>query len=203
MLVTATLCLFSAGAVMVYSASSPGTLTGQGSATGYLIRFVGCGVLGLVAMRITARIGLDGLRRMTPGLLAAAFVLLVAVKVPGIGRTVRGARRWIGAGPLLFEPSELMKLALVLYSAHILSSGRMTERRVRAMMKPLLVVGGTACGLVSLQPDLGTALVLAFTLIAMLVAAGVPGADAWEAAARRRSSWSACSPCSRRTAGPA
>jgi cell division protein FtsW len=174
MLVTATLCLFSAGAVMVYSASSPGTLSGQGSATGYLIRFVGYGALGLIAMRVTARIGLDGVRRMTPGLLAASFALLVAVKVPGIGRTVGGARRWIGAGPVIFEPSDLMKLALVLYAAHILSSGRMTERRVRAMMKPLILVGGAACGLVALQPDLGTALVLAFTLIAVLVAAGVP-----------------------------
>jgi cell division protein FtsW len=174
-LVTATLCLLSAGAVMVYSASSPDTLLpGQGSATGYLIRFVGYGAVGLVLMRTTARVGLDGVRRATPGLLAVSFGLLVAVKIPGIGRSVNGARRWIGAGPVVFEPSELMKLSLVLYAAHILSSGRMTERRLRVMMKPLLLVGACACGLVALQPDLGTALVLAFTLICVLVAAGLP-----------------------------
>jgi cell division protein FtsW len=175
MLVTATLCLLSAGAVMVYSASSPDTLLpGQGSATGYLVKFVAYGAVGLVLMRFTARVGLDGIRRATPGLLAVAFCLLVAVKVPGIGRSVNGARRWIGAGPLVFEPSELMKLALVLYAAHILSSGRMTDRRLRAMVRPLLLVGAAACGLVAMQPDLGTALVLAFTLICVLVAAGVP-----------------------------
>jgi cell division protein FtsW len=174
-LVTATLCLLSAGAVMVYSASSPDTLLpGQGSATGYLIKFVGYGAVGLVLMRVTGRAGLDGIRRATPGLLAVAFCLLVAVKIPGIGRSVNGARRWIGAGPLVFEPSELMKLALVLYAAHILSSGRMTERRLRAQMKPLVFVTVAACGLVFLQPDLGTALVLAFTAICVLVAAGVP-----------------------------
>jgi cell division protein FtsW len=176
MLVTATLCLLAAGAVMVYSASSPDTLLpGQGSATGYLVRFVGYGAVGLVLMRTFARVGLDGVRRVTPGLLAVSFALLVAVKVPGIGRSVNGARRWLGAGPLQFEPSELMKLALVLYAAHILSSGRMTERRLRAQIKPLLLITAGACGLVFLQPDLGTALVLAFTVITVLVAAGVPG----------------------------
>jgi cell division protein FtsW len=176
MLVTATLCLLAAGAVMVYSASSPDTLLpGQGSATGYLVRFVGYGAVGLVLMRTLARVGLDGVRRVTPGLLAVSFALLVAVKVPGIGRSVNGARRWLGAGPLQFEPSELMKLALVLYAAHILSSGRMTERRLRAQIKPLLLITAGACGLVFLQPDLGTALVLAFTVITVLVAAGVPG----------------------------
>ncbi|MEA2370562.1 MAG: cell division protein FtsW [Solirubrobacteraceae bacterium] len=175
MLVTATLCLLSVGAVMVYSASSPDTLLpGQGAATGYLIRFVGYGALGLVLMRILARTGLDGVRRATPALLGISFVLLVAVKLPGVGRSVNGARRWLGAGPLQFQPSELMKLSLVLYAAHVLSSGRMTERRLRVMLKPLLLVSVSACGLVALQPDLGTAVVLAFTVIAVLVAAGVP-----------------------------
>ncbi len=175
MLVTATLCLLAAGAVMVYSASSPDTLLpGQGAATGYLIRFVGYGALGLVLMRVLARVGLDGVRRATPALLAISFALLVAVKLPGVGRSVNGARRWLGAGPLQFQPSELMKLSVVLYAAHILSSGRMTERRLLVMLKPLLLVTVAACGLVALQPDLGTALVLAFTVIAVLVAAGVP-----------------------------
>jgi len=175
MLVTATLCLLSAGAVMVYSASSPATLLpGQGAATGYLIKFVGYGAVGLVVMRTLARVGLDGVRRVTPALLGISFALLVAVKLPGLGRSVNGARRWLGAGPLQFQPSELMKLSLVLYAAHILSSGRMTERRLRVMLKPLLLVTGSACALVALQPDLGTALVLAFTVAAVLVAAGVP-----------------------------
>jgi len=175
MLVTATLCLLSAGAVMVYSASSPDTLLpGQGAATGYLIRFVVYGAVGLVLMRVLARVGLDGVRQVTPVLLGISFALLVAVKLPGLGRSVNGARRWLGAGPLQFQPSELMKLSLVLYSAHILSSGRMTERRLRVMLKPLLLVTVAACGLVALQPDLGTALVLAFTVVAVLAAAGVP-----------------------------
>jgi cell division protein FtsW len=174
-LLTATLCLLAAGAVMVYSASSPRSLVaGQGGATSYLVRFVVYGALGLVGMRFLARQGLDGVRRATPKLLIAAFVLLVAVKLPGIGRSVNGARRWLGAGPIQFEPSEVMKLALVLYSAHVLSSGRMTDRRLRAMLKPLLLTTAAACGLVVLQPDLGTAIILVFVVVSVMVAAGVP-----------------------------
>jgi cell division protein FtsW len=175
MLVTATLCLLAAGAVMVFSASSPRSLlAGQGAATGYLIKFVGYGAVGLVGMRLLARGGLDAVRRATPGLLMASFALLVAVKLPGIGRSINGARRWLGAGPVQFEPSELMKLSLVLYAAHVLSSGRMTDRRLRAMLKPLLLVTAGACGLVVLQPDLGTAIILVFVVVTVMVAAGVP-----------------------------
>ncbi len=174
-LLTAALCLLAAGAVMVYSASSPRSLlAGQGGATGYLIKFVGYGAVGLVCMRLLARGGLDAVRRHTPALLMISFALLVATKLPGIGRTVNGARRWVGAGPAQFEPSELMKLSLVLYAAHVLSSGRMTERRLRAMLRPLLLVTAAACGLVVLQPDLGTAIILAFVVVAVMVAAGVP-----------------------------
>ncbi|MGI8558021.1 MAG: putative lipid II flippase FtsW [Solirubrobacteraceae bacterium] len=167
-LLTATLCLLAAGAVMVYSASSPKSLLAHGDGSGYLVKFAAYGAVGLVAMRCLARGGLDRLRALTPALLAISFALLLAVKLPGIGRTVNGARRWIGAGPLQFQPSELMKLALLLYCAHVLTATR------KPKLRPLLLVTGAACVLVGLQPDLGTALVLGFTLMCVLLGAGVP-----------------------------
>src|ERR1700722_12001216 len=85
MLLTATLCLLAGGAVMVYSTSAPSTLTGGGGGTSELIRFVGYGLVGLFVMRITARIGLESVRRLTGPLLGVAFVLLVAVRMPGLG----------------------------------------------------------------------------------------------------------------------
>jgi ribonuclease HI len=72
-------------------------------------------------MHVVARRGLDGVVRITGPLLAFAFVCLLAVKVPGVGVSVNGARRWLGAGPLQFQPSELMKLALVLYAAGVIA----------------------------------------------------------------------------------
>src|SRR5207249_2752222 len=121
-----------------------------------------------------ARGGLGVVRRVTGPLLATSFVLLLAVKVPHVGIEVNGARRWLGAGPVQFQPSELMKLALVLYAVRVLADRPQAVRSVRDLASPLGVVAGAALLLVASQPDLGTALVIAFTLTALLVAAGMP-----------------------------
>jgi cell division protein FtsW len=175
-LLTATLCLLAAGAVMVYSASSARTLLeGQGDGTAYLVKYLIFGSIGLVVLQVLARGGLELLPRLTPALLLVSFVLLVAVLIPGIGVRINGARRWIGAGPLQFQPSELMKLALVLYATGLLAAN---PTRLRSMqggtVGPLLLVTGGAILLVALQPDLGTALVIALTVGALLLVAGVP-----------------------------
>ena len=123
MLLTATLCLLAFGAVMVYSASSATTLLqGQGYGSGYLIKFVLYGAVGLVIMRFLARDGIAKVHAITAPLLAVSLVLVLAVHIPHVGVSVNGARRWIGPGPLQFQPSELMKIALVLYSATLLAS---------------------------------------------------------------------------------
>jgi cell division protein FtsW len=174
LLLTATLCLLAFGAVMVYSASSARTLLqGHGDGTTYHVRYVAYGAVGFVALHVIARRGLDAVVAITGPLLAFAFVCLVAVKLPGLGVTVNGARRWLGAGPLTFQPSEIAKLALVLYAAKFLAQKPGKLRSWRSVM-PLLMVGGTMLLLVASQPDLGTALVIAFTLTALLVAAGFP-----------------------------
>jgi cell division protein FtsW len=87
---------------------------------------------------------------------------------------VNGARRWIGPGPFQFQPSELMKLALVLYAATLLAKRPQRVHDLRDLANPLLVVVGGACLLVVTQPDLGTAMVIAFTTCALLIAAGIP-----------------------------
>jgi cell division protein FtsW len=175
-LLTATLCLLAAGAVMVYSASSARTLLeGQGDGTVYLVKYIAYGAIGLVMLQILARGGLELLPRVTPALLGISFVLLVAVKIPGIGVEVNGARRWLGAGPLQFQPSELMKLALVLYATGLLATAPSRLRSLRGgAAGPLLCVTGAAIMLIASQPDLGTALVIAFTVGALLLVAGVP-----------------------------
>src|SRR3954463_1066824 len=117
-LYTATLCLIAAGAVMVYSSSSAESLLqGTGDPSYYLKRYAIYAALGLVAMHLLSRGGLKAVRNVTPMLLAGSFVLCVAAILPGIGVTVNGATRWIGAGPVQFQPSELLKVALVLYGA--------------------------------------------------------------------------------------
>ena len=173
-LLTATLCLLAFGAVMVYSASSATTLLkGQGNGSGYLIKYVMYGAIGLVLMRVLARDGVAKVQSITAPLLVVSFVLVLAVHIPHVGVSVNGARRWIGPGPFQFQPSELMKLALVLYSATLLAKRPRRVLDLRDLVNPLLVVVGGACLLVVTQPDLGTAMVIAFTTCALLVAAGI------------------------------
>jgi len=175
LLLTATFCLLAGGAVMVYSASSARTLLqGEGDGTAYLVKYVTYGAIGLVAMHVLSRHGLAAVRRYSPLLLLVAFVLLVAVLVPGVGLRINGARRWLGAGTLTFQPSELMKLALVVHTAVVLSARPKLARNLRSVAGPVLAVGGAAALLIMAQPDLGTALVICFTLAAMLVTAGLP-----------------------------
>jgi cell division protein FtsW len=175
LLLTATLCLLALGAVMVYSSSSASTvLQGHGSGTGYLVKFVIYGALGLVAMRLLARDGIAHVQALVGPLLAVSFVLVLAVHVPHLGVSVNGAKRWLGAGPLQFQPSELLKIALVLYGAALLARRPARVHDLRDLFKPLLAVVGAACLLVATQPDIGTAMIIAFTSCALLVAAGIP-----------------------------
>src|SRR3954447_8879643 len=123
LLLTATFCLLAGGAVMVYSASSARTLLqGQGDGTMYLVKYLAYGAVGLIGMHVISRLDLNLVLRYTRLLLFAAFAMLILVKLPGFGVKINGARRWLGAVPLQFQPSEIMKLALVLHTAAVISA---------------------------------------------------------------------------------
>jgi cell division protein FtsW len=174
-LYTATLCLLAGGAVMVYSASSAESLlAGSGDPSYYLKRYVLFGLVGLLLLHAASKHGLKAIRALTPPLLVASFALTFAVMLPGIGVTVNGATRWLGAGPLQFQPSELLKVSLVLYAAQLLAARPHSVRTVGTLVKPLLLVVGAACALLMKQPDMGTTMVICFAIGALLVAAGTP-----------------------------
>jgi cell division protein FtsW len=172
MLLTATLCLLAFGAVMVFSASSTTRVLSDGGLSDsvyYLKRTVMFGAVGLLIMHLATRTGLDFVRRMTPAILALSFFLLFAVLVGGT--SVNGSTRWIGSGFLQVQPSELAKVALILYGADLFANKPKRVRTLRGMMPFLLVVGVSALLIVA-EPDLGTTLVIAFASAATLVAAG-------------------------------
>jgi cell division protein FtsW len=174
-LYTATLCLLAGGAVMVYSASSAESLlSGPGDPSYYLKRYVLFGMAGLGLLHLASRHGLRVIRALTPVLLVTSFVLTFAVMLPGVGVTVNGATRWLGAGALQFQPSELLKVSLVLYAAQLLAARPSSVRRIATMTKPLLLVVAAACALLMKQPDMGTTMVICFAIGALLIAAGTP-----------------------------
>jgi cell division protein FtsW len=173
LLLTATLCLLAFGAVMVFSASSArSVLNTGGNGFYYLERTLVFGAIGLVVMRIAAVRGVAAARVLTPVILLSSLFLLFAVLLPGIGTTVNGSQRWIGGGLVQFQPSELAKIALVLYGAYLLSS-EPKRARTLAGLGPYLLVVGLSVALIAKEPDLGTAIVLSFAVCCVLFLAGV------------------------------
>ena len=114
------------------------------------------------------------IRAITPLLLIGSFVLTFAVMLPGVGVTANGATRWLGAGPLQFQPAELLKVSLVLYAAQVLAARPRSTKTLGGLVKPLLLVVGAACLLLLKQPDMGTSMVICFAIGALLIAAGTP-----------------------------
>jgi cell division protein FtsW len=177
LLLTATLCLLALGAVMVFSASSTTRVLQDGGLSDsafYLKRTLLFGAVGLLIMHLVARHGLGLVREATPLILAGSTFLLLAVLA--VGTEVNGATRWLGGGFLQVQPSELAKVALILYAADLLARKPKRVRSIEGMMPLLLVVGASSL-LIMLQPDMGTTMTIAFAVGATLVAAGARPAD--------------------------
>ncbi len=166
--VVAVLVLF--GVVMVLSSSSLIALDETGSTWSYGVRQAAWAAVGLVGLIVALYSDRQSWRRWCRVGLIAVVLLLLAVLA--VGTSVNGARRWLGAGPVSLQPSELAKVALILFVADLLA------RRCREMDDPrrtLWPVVGTLAGvvmLILLQPNLGTSLVIVAIVCTMLLTAG-------------------------------
>lgn len=166
------LALLTIGAVMVYSSSAvKGYLQFNDPLHYFKLELMWVGI-SLVAMIFSMRVDLYFLRKWVKPALYCAIVLLIMVKIPGIGRRVNGADRWIGLGPLSIQPSEVIKLAMIFVMAHLLALDPNKIKFFRRGLLPILGLLGLVSGLIMLQPDLGTALAMAGTTFFMLIAAG-------------------------------
>jgi cell division protein FtsW len=172
LLLTATLCLLAFGAVMVFSASSTTRVLSDGGLSDsafYLKRTLLFGAVGLLIMHLVARNGLQLVRRLTPAILGLSLLLLLVVLFAGT--TVNGSSRWLGSGFLQIQPSELAKVALILYAADLLARKPKWVRSLEGLL-PFLLVVAAASLLIVAEPDLGTTMVVAFAVFATLLAAG-------------------------------
>jgi cell division protein FtsW len=162
------------GVVMVLSASSVQSLKELGSSWSLFIRHLTWLTIGVVALVVTVSVDYRRWRTLALPMLAVSAGLLVLVLVPGLGLQVNGARSWIGVGSLTLQPSEIAKLALILFVAELLSRRSSAMADSRLTLRPVLVVAGAIALLVMLQPDLGTTMVLGALVLALLYVGGVP-----------------------------
>ncbi|MFL5263434.1 MAG: putative lipid II flippase FtsW [Anaeromyxobacteraceae bacterium] len=170
LLLASVLALTGVGVVMVYSASAVTAAARYRDGFHFLWRQLVAAGLGLGFLALALKVGYRRMERLAYPFLLATFVALLLVGV--LGRVAGGARRWLSLGPVSFQPSEMAKLALVVYLAHSLAKKRDKVRMFSIGFLPHLLVAGALMALCLWQKDLGTCVVMALVLFAMLFAAG-------------------------------
>ena len=168
-LLVSSLLLLGVGSVMVYSASSAVAEEMFSGDSGFFVkRYLVRLILGIVILVLFASLNYQKQKKWSPILLAVGLVFLMLVFVPGIGLTIRGATRTLNLFSMTVQPAEGIKVALVIFLAYWLDKRRDVMDRFFVGLLPGLAVAGITCLLIVLQPDYGTAIVLAVTAFAML-----------------------------------
>jgi cell division protein FtsW len=175
LLLAVTGALLLVGITMVYSSTFviAHNDPSYGNESYFLARQMVWALLGLVAMAIAAQINYRFWRRISLPIFAVALVGLVAVLIPQLGRTEFGAQRWLAIGPLpAFQPSEFAKLAVAMYFSDWLARKGSKVRDLAYGAVPFAIVLGILVGLVLLQPDLGTTIVIVAIAVSIYFIAG-------------------------------
>jgi len=172
-LLAATAFLTAGGLIMVLSASSVSAYAQYGSSFLFFQRQAASAVVGTVALLVTSRMRYQAWQRLSGPFLGLTVVLLVLVLHPAAAVQAYGASRWIALGPVTIQPSEVAKLALVVFVAAVLARKGNRLDDPAHLVVPLLPVTVLVCGLVILQPDLGTVVILAGSAFLLLFTAGV------------------------------
>jgi cell division protein FtsW len=159
------------GVVMVYSASGVRAATEQGDAKFFLIRQAIFASLGVVAMLVGSCIDYYAYRKLVYPALGLSILGLLLVHTP-LGVTVNGAARWIGLGPIRIQPSETVKLTLILWLSYSLAKKSEKIKTFSIGLLPHLLVPGAVIALCLAEPDFGTSVVLAIVTFALLFIAG-------------------------------
>jgi len=171
-LIFAVLALLTIGIIMIFSASSVRGENLFNDSYHFLKRQLIFALIGLILMIIFMNVDYHIFEKYAKFIMLIAILLLLIVLIPGIGRKVGGSRRWLGIGFLGGQPSEIAKLALIMYIAQFYTRKDDLINNFKKGILPILIVTGVIFGLILFEPDLGTgALILAITFV-MLFANG-------------------------------
>ena len=158
---------------MIYSASSIWSEFKYQDAFKYVKQqglFFGVGIL---AMLFASKIDLNFLKKKANLILGICFILLILVLIPGIGTVRNGSRSWFGIGGLGVQPSEFAKLGLIIFTSKYLARNQKNMGAIKKGALPIFLIIGIFFVLIMLEPDFGTAMVMALTLIALIFASGL------------------------------
>lgn len=171
-ILVSTLIILTFGVVMVYSASAVLAFHDYGDYFYYLKRQLIFALLGVAAMFVTMNVDYWVWKKYAKVGLIVCFALLVIVLIPGIGVVRGGARSWLGIGSFGIQPSEFMKLGMIVFLAKLLSEEQSKITQFTRGLLPALGLIGVAFGMIMLQPDLGTGAVLVGASLLIIYTAG-------------------------------
>lgn len=166
-----TLALF--GILMIYSASSVWAEYKFQDSFHYLKYQAVFLFVGIILMIIVSKINYSLYYKKANMILLCCFILLILVLIPGIGSIRNGSRSWFGIGSLGIQPSEFAKLGLIIFTSKYLSNSNKFLKSYKKGVFPILGITLLFFGLIMLQPDLGTGMILVVSIIALLFISGV------------------------------
>lgn len=172
-LLGASAILIAIGIIMIYSASAINAYDRYGDSAYYLKRHLAYLLVGGCLATAAARISCEALRSRAKILLGLCIGLLVLVLIPHIGHSTGGARRWFRLFGFSFQPSEMLKIVMILYLADFLDRRKEAVSDLKRTIGPALIVLGLCCGLIFKQPDFGTAVSVALVALVLFFAAGL------------------------------
>ncbi len=156
------------GILFIYSSSSVYALERFGSATFFAKKQVLALLLGIIALVAARLVPLHVVKQLTPMLFFSSLLLTGLTLIPGIGRTIHGSSRWISIAGFAFQPSELLKIGLLLYTAYFLTKKEKKSFSFVHGYLPFLIIIGATSGILLLQPDFGLTVTLALTTFTLL-----------------------------------
>jgi cell division protein FtsW len=162
------------GLVMVLSASSVEAYTADGSAYSLFVQQALFSVIGVVLFYLALRAPLRRVRELSFPVFAASVLALLLVLIPGIGSRVQGSRRWFDLGVVSVQPSEIAKVALIVWGSHLLAARRSERAGYKDILVPLVPAGLLMCLLIVLEPNLSTTIAVGLVLAALLWFGGLP-----------------------------
>ncbi len=171
-LTVVTMALICTGIIMIYSASCVNAMETFHDSLYYLKRHVLFLIMGIIACMAVMMADFRQLQPWARRLLIVSIVLLALVLIPHIGKESYGARRWFKLGVFHFQPSELAKLAIIIYTADFLARKQAIIKNFRCGFLPPILIMGLMCALTVKQPDLGTTVEIAVVVLGMLLIAG-------------------------------
>lgn len=130
-------------------------------------------IVGIIAILILRKFNYNYYRKYANRILLICFILLILVLIPGIGQVRNGSRSWFGIGSFGVQPSELTKIALIIFTAKYLSNNEKEVRNFKNGILPIIIIIGVFFALIMLEPDFGTGMVIVMTLVSMLFVSNI------------------------------